>query len=717
MDASDLNPAVDLCPPVEDLAALLAGTLPAEALEAVAAHLEVCTRCSATLEALPPDTDPLVAGLRTPLPANLPDDPEGSQAAALVEALGARLPAPVPDTTTSTPAPGGTAAYGTPAPGQLGQYELLEKLGAGGMGEVFKARHRLMHRPVALKIIHGQRLERPALLQRFQREIRALARLDHPNIVRAEYADEVGGRHFLVMEYVPGRNLACLVKERGPLPVAQACDYLRQAALALQHAHERGMVHRDVKPSNLLVTPEGQVKLLDLGLALVRAEQPAGELTATGQFMGTYDYMAPEQWDNTHTVDIRADLYSLGCTLYFLLAGRPPFGDPEHASVTRKMRGHTTEPVPGIRQFRPNVPDALEALLRRLLAKAPADRYATPAEVAAGLEPFAALPQEPARHLSPAPVPAARPPTSAPAALPPPRRPRRFRRVGVPLALVALFLATGTLVMHGLERFVQAPGVEHAAAPRVEHAAAPQPGSADAPPSESPAFLPREANVPVPLRILSLKISHFRGDPPVILGDLGVKSQGVREADDLKVQAEFGAPAFCYLIAFNPNGTEQLCHPGKETERPAQTNVLTYPRHAVEYFPCIDGTGLQAFVVVASRQPLPAYREWRQRVGAVPWKRLAVERAGGVWQSDGQRITLVDSTRRGAERMRGLVLPPAALFGRDPQAGLAGVPWGACVLVARDGPVRRLEELCQFLATRPGVEAIQAVAFPVRPKE
>jgi tRNA A-37 threonylcarbamoyl transferase component Bud32 len=209
----------------------------------------------------------------------------------------------------------------------LGPYLLLERLGAGGMGQVFKARHRLMKRLVALKVIRKDRLADPEAVARFQREIRAAAQLSHPNIVIAHDAAQVGDTHFLVMEYVEGTDLARLVKQQGPLPVAQACDYVRQAALGLQHAHERGLVHRDVKPANLLLTRSGVVKVLDVGLARLH---PAGgetvaEVTHEGAVMGTPDYIAPEQACESHTVDIRADIYSLGCTLYHLLTGRCRF--------------------------------------------------------------------------------------------------------------------------------------------------------------------------------------------------------------------------------------------------------------------------------------------------------------------------------------------------------------------------------------------------------
>jgi serine/threonine protein kinase len=209
----------------------------------------------------------------------------------------------------------------------LGAYVLLDRLGEGGMGQVFKARHVRMRRIVAVKVIHQSKLGRPEAIRRFEREVQAAAALSHPNIVMAYDADEINGLHLLAMEHVQGTDLARLVETKGVLPVAQACDYIRQAALGLAHAHERGLVHRDIKPQNLLLTTEGGVvKVLDMGLA--RLNHPAdpanmhSAMTQEGAVMGTPDYMAPEQALSSHDVDIRADIYSLGCTLYFLLTGQ-----------------------------------------------------------------------------------------------------------------------------------------------------------------------------------------------------------------------------------------------------------------------------------------------------------------------------------------------------------------------------------------------------------
>jgi tRNA A-37 threonylcarbamoyl transferase component Bud32 len=275
----------------------------------------------------------------------------------------------------------------------FGPYLLLDRLGQGGMGQVFKARHQLLGRVVALKLLPPDMLDDPQALRRFRREIQAVSRLSHPNIVRAVAADELAGCHFLVLEYVEGVNLARLVTQSGPLRVHEACDYIRQAALGLQHAHEYGLVHRDVKPGNLMLqTGTGLVKVLDLGLVRwLRAKEELGQvttLTMEGAVIGTPDYMAPEQTVNAHAVDIRADVYSLGCTLYHLLTGRVPFPD---RSVTQKLLKHQlAEPYP-VEGLRPDLPPELAAVLRKLMAKKPEDRYQTPAEAAEALTPFATL--------------------------------------------------------------------------------------------------------------------------------------------------------------------------------------------------------------------------------------------------------------------------------------------------------------------------------------
>jgi serine/threonine protein kinase len=274
-------------------------------------------------------------------------------------------------------------------PRQIREYQLLERLGQGGMGTVYKAQHTKLKRLVALKLLPTGRMADPRAIGRFEREMEAIGQLDHPSIVRATDAGQLDDIHYLVMEYVAGIDLSGLSKRRR-LPVAEACELIRQAAIGLQCVHEHGLVHRDVKPSNIMVTYTGDVKILDLGLALLKKDEHRREMTASGQVLGTADYMAPEQATDSRHVDIRADIYSLGCTLYKLLVGRPPFAEPESGGAVGKMMAHVSKPIPHISTFRPEVPDALEKLVERMLAKAPKARFSTPADVAYALGPFAA---------------------------------------------------------------------------------------------------------------------------------------------------------------------------------------------------------------------------------------------------------------------------------------------------------------------------------------
>jgi serine/threonine-protein kinase len=283
----------------------------------------------------------------------------------------------------------------------LGQYRILEPIGKGGMGRVYKARHRTMDRVVALKVLAPDLVANERALGLFLREVRAVARLIHPNVVTAFDADEAHGRHYLVLEYVDGPNLEELVRKQGRLPVGLACDYVKQAAHGLQAAHALGMVHRDIKPANLLVQRQGPpgeagpglVKVSDFGLARL-GDPPPGEVgrragtlfTKDNTVMGTPDYLSPEQARNLHTTDIRSDVYSLGCTLYFLLTGRVPF--PGGSALDKLIRQATERPVP-VPDIRADVPAGVLAVLEKMVAKDPADRYQTPAELAEALVPFA----------------------------------------------------------------------------------------------------------------------------------------------------------------------------------------------------------------------------------------------------------------------------------------------------------------------------------------
>jgi urea transport system substrate-binding protein len=347
---------MNACPSHEQLERFLNGRLSDFDRSAVDAHVQTCSTCKqavSTLTSIEPATRVWKPG----------DDASPKEAAAL-----------------------------PPEMRDHSRYHVRELLDVGGMGAVYKADHRLLERTVVLKIIRQDILSQPEQVQRFLREAKLAASLSHPNVVTLYEAEQVGQTYFLVMEYLAGTDLFHLVEKNGPLPVAEACEWARQAAVGLQYIHERGLVHRDIKPSNLFLVEQRRVKILDLGLAVLRKESKTqGGLTEKGQVLGTLDYMAPEQWEDSHAVDIRADIYSLGCTLYHLLAGKPPFGCQDYPSLVKQMWAHVQAPIPALRERRLEVPQPVVDVVERMLAKKPDDRFATPGEVAAALEPHAAV--------------------------------------------------------------------------------------------------------------------------------------------------------------------------------------------------------------------------------------------------------------------------------------------------------------------------------------
>jgi len=321
-------------------------------------------------------------------------------------------------------------------------YEVIRELGRGGMGVVYLAHNRLLGRQEVLKVMSRHIMERPGVLARFLAEMRAVARLQHPNIVTAYSAFRLGESIVFAMEYVEGLDLAKMVKTKGPLPVARACYFVNQAAQGMQHAHEQGMVHRDIKPGNLMLSHKGNrplVKVLDFGLAKATREVPVdGGLTNPGQALGTPDYMAPEQIRDAQKADIRADIYSLGCTLYYLLSGGPPF---QAENLWDLYLAHHSMDAKLLNFVRPEVPGELASLVAKLMAKEPGRRFQTPAEVAQALTPFfkksnasvrvsntelsragqpderptsparGSVPTQPATNLAPAPAPPLKKPT------------------------------------------------------------------------------------------------------------------------------------------------------------------------------------------------------------------------------------------------------------------------------------------------------------------
>lgn len=266
----------------------------------------------------------------------------------------------------------------------LGKHKLLGHIGSGGMSSVYLAEHTKMHDLRAIKVLPQSKLGKSSYLARFQQEAKAIASLNHPNIVRAHDIDNQGDTHYIVMEYVDGDDLQTIVKDHGPLPFGKVADYIAQSARGLQHAHDIGLIHRDVKPANVLINSKGRVKLLDLGLALFAEDEDASlTMDFNDKVLGTADYLAPEQALNSHNVDHRADLYGLGCTMYFLLTGKPPFPD---GTIAQRIAKHQKEMPTEIKKIRPDCPGELAGICWKLLQKDPKFRYANATATAEVLE-------------------------------------------------------------------------------------------------------------------------------------------------------------------------------------------------------------------------------------------------------------------------------------------------------------------------------------------
>lgn len=374
-------------PTPESLSAYGLGQLPPKETLAVESHISECGPCCETMLGLKSD-DTFIEQLKE---ANQSTGTGQTVHNAGVQTNASRSSPDVPDSLSNHP-----------------RYEVVRLIGMGGMGDVYEAKHRMMDRRVALKIIKREFIQKPEAVARFHREVKAAAQLSHPNIVTAYDAEQAGDVHYLVMEYVEGTDLSRMTQEHGRWSIAEACDAVRQAAIGMQHAHECGMVHRDIKPHNLMITADGTVKILDFGLASLAPEPETdidpvegnGELTAAGSIMGTPDFISPEQADDARQADIRSDIYSLGATLYFLLSGQPPFSED---SVMKKLQSHAEVEPESLTTFRKDIPNGLDVVVSRMMAKDPAERFQTPLDVAEALDSFSPA-ANPDRNKQPRPV-------------------------------------------------------------------------------------------------------------------------------------------------------------------------------------------------------------------------------------------------------------------------------------------------------------------------
>jgi serine/threonine protein kinase len=521
------------------------------------------------------------------------------------------------------PLPTAGATHSSPS-AQVPGYEILGEAGRGGMSVVYKARHIKLKRLVALKMILTGAHAGPADLSRFTTEAEAIARLQHPNIVQIYEIGECDGRPYLALEFVDGGSLAARLTGR-PLPPEEAAALVETLARAMHAAHLAGIVHRDLKPANVLLAsrasggspasggcepPEGASrsggshpplarnlhfplagctpKITDFGLAK-RLDQEKGQ-TESGAILGTLSYMAPEQaGGRRQEVGPAVDIYALGAILYELVTGRPPF---RAATLLDTVLGVLNdEPIPPGR-LNPQLPRALEVICLHCLQRERHRRYADAAALADDLQRFRAGAAIRAR------------PVGIGA-----RLLRGCRRHPGRLALAGLFgLSVALLValLSGIGRIGPAPGAAPAA-----------PGSSS--PSSAPV---RSA---ADLQVVGLTIRHHRGEPSVDVGLLGFSSLAARFEDDVCIHVWLNQPGYCYLLAFNPDGKEQPCHPRDEAVPPTQSQSFVYPAEPDSYFPLNDGVGLQAFVLLASRGPLPPYHQWRASAGRAPWQAVQAD--------------------------------------------------------------------------------------------
>jgi hypothetical protein len=497
---------------------------------------------------------------------------------------------------TITIPPGSTTTDWPPAPGseplpeRIGKYIVVGRLGTGGQGETFLARDPDLGRLVVLKRYHASAHDDVAI-----QEAQALTRIRSRHTAECFNLERDGDALFQVMEYIPGRCLSDVVKER-PLVPGEAARLVEQVAEGVEAVHACGLVHRDLKPSNIVLGDDSVPRLVDFGLAA-----HLGSPALRGG-SGTPPYMAPEQArDQWERIDFRSDIYGLGAVLYALLTGQPPHpGKTQSEALEHARQGVVTPP----RARNRSIPRPLERIVLRALAADPAQRFATAAELRQALRRY---------------------------------RLRHWYRVAAGLAIV-LVLA------------------------RLIWAMLPEP-------------------VP-PLEIAEMRVVLHRRKPPEALGVIGSTIfAGRYKDDDARVHARLTVPGYCYLIALNPDGKEQLCLP-QDDSAPPRTAEVDYPPDPTAGFGLTDGVGLQSFVLVASREPLPLYRAWRARLGGLPWR--ATEADWG-WRFDGQHFEALADERGTVRELTGLPAPFVAA--------------------------------CRALQHGPGVAAIRAVAFPVRTKQ
>ncbi|MFK7770165.1 MAG: serine/threonine protein kinase [Mariniblastus sp.] len=370
----------------QELKSFILGNLPEEQTDQISTHLDQCNACEDTIVSLENTADNLVELLKGSTNGNhkihqSPYDNNNDFQRAFVRSQDVfQDPVPLPSRSIDD------SHY---EQRQIGDYEIVSVLARGGMGSVFKARHTRLEKIVALKLLPERKMQNPEAIARFSREMKIIGQMSHPSMVSATDAGAENGVHYLAMEIVDGVDLGKIVRRCGPLSVANACELVRQAAIGIQYAHEQGVIHRDVKPSNLMLSRDAIVKVLDLGLATLGGLHSAiDELTTVGQLMGTLDYMAPEQCGNSQDIDARTDIYGLGATLYKLLCGVAPYSSAENNTALKKLKAMAiSEPIP-VSDRTAKVPPKLVAIIDRCLSREQENRFGSAAELASELETF-----------------------------------------------------------------------------------------------------------------------------------------------------------------------------------------------------------------------------------------------------------------------------------------------------------------------------------------
>ena len=362
----------------DELKSFILGRLPDSTLDEISNHLDECDTCEDTVVGLEKTTDTLISHIHKKLES---DNAASASEPYLNHAISELL-------NPSRQRPSSSPTRPTPNLEAIGPYNILKPLAAGGMGTVYLAEHAKLGKQVALKVLHHRRLNDPEFVRRFEREMKIVGGLSHPALVNATDAGEFDDVPYLAMDFVDGLDLGCVSRELGVLPVADACEIIRQAALGLDYVHRQGVLHRDIKPSNLMLGPDGSVKILDLGLATLSGWNHVDDLTTIGQLLGTLDYMAPEQADQESTANEKSDIFGLAATLYKLLTGVAPYYDPHVNTALQKLRALAIQaPVP-IQERLDNIPKALAKLIDESLSIAPEDRPASAIRVAEALSPF-----------------------------------------------------------------------------------------------------------------------------------------------------------------------------------------------------------------------------------------------------------------------------------------------------------------------------------------